>query len=163
MDGTLCHSGWVSTRNPGLGQRRAVGRYWPLAQIHHVAGERRVPQPGEYFPVFRRVQGVDWVLDPIQGHPREDPGQAQAVIAVEVGDADAGDLGGSDPGEQHLPLGPLAWVKQPSLAIPPQQVAVVVAAPGRCLARRTQNHQFAVRHSTRPYATHTVGTRPGQS
>jgi hypothetical protein len=100
------------------------------------------------------------VRDPIQGHPRENAGQAQAVIPVEMGDTDAGDPGRGDPGEQHPPLCPLTRVKQQSLAIPKQQVAVVVAAAGRRLARRAKNHQFPVRHSTRPYARHTDGTGP---
>jgi hypothetical protein len=33
------------------------------------------------------------------------------VIAVQMGDADAGDLAGRHPGEQHLPLGSLTWVE----------------------------------------------------
>ena len=120
-----------------------------------------MPQPREYLPVLRRVAGLHCVRHPVQGHPREHARQAQAVIPVEMRDADAGDPAGRDPGEQHLPLCPLARVEQQPLVIPQQQVTVVVAAAGGRLARRPEHHQLPVRHSTRPYARrHLTPDRP---
>jgi len=133
-------------------QHRARGLGWPFPQAHHVAVQRRMAQPAEYLLVLRRVAGIHRVRDPVQGHPREHAWQAEAVIPVEMRDADAGDPARRDPGKQHLPLCPLARVEQQPLAIPQQHVAVVVAATGGRLARRPKDHQFPVRHSNRPYA-----------
>jgi hypothetical protein len=111
-----------------------------------------MPQPREYLLVLRRVAGLYRVRYPVQGHPCEHAWQAQAVISVEMRDADPGDPACRDPGEQHLPLCPLARVEQQSLVIPQQQVAVVVAAAGRRLARRPEHHQLPAGHNYRPYA-----------
>ena len=86
--------------------------------------------------------------DPVQRHPLQHPGQAEAVIPVEMGDADPGDLGRCDPGEQHLPLRSLTRVEQQSFAAPAQQIAVVVTAAGGRLARGAKNHQLPVGHGT---------------
>ena len=97
---------------------------------------------------LRRITGLHRVRHPVQRHPLQHARQAQAVIPVEMRDADTGDLAGGDPGEQHLPLGALTRVKQQPLAIPPQQVPIVVTAAGGRLARRPQNHQLPVGHGT---------------
>ena len=86
------------------------------------------------------------MLDPVEGQPLEDAGQAEAVVAVEMGDADAGDGRRSHAGQQHLPLGALARVEQHALGVPPQQVAVVVAVAGGGLAGRPEHHELAGRH-----------------
>jgi len=121
-----------------------------------------MPEPREHLLVLRRVAGFDQVRHPVQGHPLQHARQAKAVIPVEMGDADPGDLAHRDPGEDHLPLGALTRVEQQPLAVPAQQVAVVVTAAGRRLARRAKNHQFTIRHDIRPYAGHTPGLRRRQ-
>ena len=70
---------------------------------------------------------VHRVRHPVEGEPLDDAGQAEAVVAVEVGEADPGDVVARDAGEQHLALGALARVEEDALAVPAQQVAVVVA------------------------------------
>ena len=80
------------------------------------------------------------LLPQVQGHPLEYARHPQAVVSVKVGDADAGDLAGRHPGEQHLPLGSLTRVEQQPFAVPAQEVAVVIAAAGGRLARRAENH-----------------------
>ena len=64
------------------------------------------------------------------------------MVTVEMGDADPVDVVRGDAGPQHLPLGALARVEQDALAVPAQQIAVVVAVPGGHLARGAQHHQF---------------------
>ena len=62
----------------------------PFGQVQHVAEQRRVPQPPENVLALRRVAHLHRVPYPVQRHPREHARQAQAVIPVKVGDADAG-------------------------------------------------------------------------
>ena len=150
--GTLCDSFLASRRELRCPGHRPVAVDRPLAQADRLAEQGRVPQPGEDLPVVRRVAGLHDVADPVQGHPLQHARQAQAVITVEVGDADAGDLARRDPGEQHLPLGSLARVEQQALAVPAQQVAVVAAAARGRLARRAKDHKLARGHGIRPYA-----------
>src|ERR1700733_3126522 len=124
---------WSSvTRRSGLHTERGGPHHqpcfgWAFPQVHRVAEHRRMPQPGEYLLVLSRIAGLHRVRYPIQGHPREHARQAQAVISVEMRDADPGDPARRDPGEQHLPLCPLTRVEQQSLVIPQQQVTIVVA------------------------------------
>lgn len=61
---------------------------------------------------------------------------------MEVGDADPVEVVGGDPGAQHLALGALAGIEEEALAVPAEEVAVVVAVPGGYLAGGTENHQF---------------------
>ncbi len=72
---------------------------------------------------------VDWVAHTIQGHPGQHARQPEAMITVHVGDADARDLRGRDPGVNHLALRPLAGIEKQALAIPAQHIAVVVTGP----------------------------------
>ena len=55
------------------------------------------------------------------------------------------------PEQQQLPLGALAGVEEEAFAVPPQQIAVVVAGTGRRLGGGPQHDQFAGGH--RPEAT----------
>ena len=142
----------------GCLEHRAAAVDRPFPQVHHVMEQGRMPEPREHLPVLRRVAGVDHVRHPVQGHPLQHARQAKAVIPVEMGDADPGDLAHRDPGEDHLPLGALTRVEQQPLAVPAQQVAIVVAAAGGCLARRAQHHQLTIRHGIRPYAGHGRGS-----
>ena len=57
---------------------------------------------------------------PVEGQPLQHAGQAEAVVAVEVAEADPGDLAGPHPGQQHLPLGALTRVEQQPFVVPPQ-------------------------------------------
>jgi hypothetical protein len=143
----------------GCLDHRAAACDGPFPQVHHIMEQGRMPEPREHLLVLRRVAGIDHVRHPVQGHPLQHAGQAKAVVPMEMGDADPGDLARCDPGEDHLPLGALTRVEQQPLAVPAQQVAVVVAAAGGRLARRAENHQFTIRHDIRPYAGHTPGIR----
>ena len=80
----------------------------------------------------------------VEVHPGKDAGQSQAVVAVEVGEADAVHVRAREARHQQLPLGALARIEQDVVPVPPQQVPVVVAVPGRRLTRRTQDHQLSV-------------------
>ncbi len=80
------------------------------------------------------------------------------MVAVEVGDADTRDVAGRDAGVLHLPLGALARVEEESVgAVPPQQISVVVPAPGRHLASRAENHESRALTSTTPEKVATPG------
>ncbi len=87
----------------------------------------------------------DRVRDAVEREPLHHAGHAQAVVAVEVRDEQAGDVGGGDAGVGHLPLGALAGVDEQALAVPAQQVAVVVALAGRHLARRPEHDELTHR------------------
>jgi hypothetical protein len=100
-------------------------------------------QPGELVPPGGRVVAVHRVVDLVEHQPGHDPGQPEAVVAVEVRDADPGDVRGRDPGQQHLALGALPRVEQEALFVPAQEVPVVVARARRRLARRPEHHEFA--------------------
>jgi hypothetical protein len=126
-----------------------IGLDWVLANVGPVVEQRCVPQAAEDLRVSRREVRVDRVRHLVQGHPLDHAGQAEAVIAVEVREADPVDLRGGDAGEQHLPLGALARVEENALGVPLQEVAIVVAGPGGRLARRPQHHQLTSRHEIR--------------
>ena len=132
-------------------QRRADDRALPdppLAQVQHVTEQRHVAQPLERLPAARRIAHLHQVRHAVQRHPRQHARQAEAVIAVQVGDADSGDLAGSDPGEQHLHSVPSPGPNSkpsPSSA----GVAVVIAGCGRRLARRAENDQLTIGHDAR--------------
>jgi hypothetical protein len=85
---------------------------------------------------------VDRVGHAVQGRPGEHARQSEAVVPVHVGEADPRDLSGRNTGVDHLALGPLTRIKQDALAVEPQQVAVVVAGPGRDLGGCAEHHQF---------------------
>src|SRR5207244_7182232 len=76
------------------------------------------------------------------------PRVPQAVVAVEVAQADPGHVGGADTGLQHLPLGALTRVEQQALTVPAQEVSVMSAGAGRYLARGSEHHQLT--HRNRP-------------
>jgi hypothetical protein len=88
----------------------------------------------------------DRVRDAVEREPLHHTGHAEAVVPVEVRDEQAGDVGGGDPCMGHLPLGALAGVDEQALAVPAQQVPVVVALAGRDLARRPEHDQLTYGH-----------------
>ncbi len=81
--------------------------------------------------------------DLVERQALHDAGQPQAVVAVEVRDADPPEGGGRHARQQHLALRPLAGVEQDPVAVPPQEVSVVVAVPGGRLTGRTEDHELA--------------------
>ncbi len=128
---------------------RAVAADRPFRQSQCVVlVQRRIAQPLEDLAVLGRVMGLDLVRHLVERQPLEYAGQAEAVVAVEMSDADAADLARRDAGELHLALRSLARIEQDSVGFPPEQVAVVVAATGRHLARSAENHEFPVGHGT---------------
>ncbi len=54
---------------------------------------------------------------PVERQSLEHPRQSEAVVAVEVGDADARDLGRTNADEQHLALRPLPAVNQEAVLV----------------------------------------------
>src|SRR5690606_2771984 len=54
---------------------------------------------------------------------------------------------GAHVGVDHLSLRPLAGVEQEALLVPAQEIAVVIAVPGRDLRRGAQHDEFADRHA----------------
>ena len=115
-------------------------------------------QPAEVLLPLGRVMAHDLMGYPVEGEPLQHTRQAQAVVTVEVRDADMRDFAGLDPGQQHLTLGSLAGVEQQPGAVPPQQIAIVVAVPGGRLACGAQHHQLTVRHGGLPYEAHGRGS-----
>lgn len=95
-----------------------------------------------------------WIVDRygqaslIECHPQDHAGQAETVVAVEMGDADPRDNSGGDTGERELALGALTRIEQHAFTVPAQQVPVVVALPRRRLAGRPQDDEFALGHPT---------------
>ncbi|HEX9516471.1 MAG TPA: hypothetical protein VF940_09890 [Streptosporangiaceae bacterium] len=127
---------------------RAIGIDWPFQQGNGLTVERRVPQPREYSGALRRVADLHRLRNLVERHPLKYAGQAEAVISVEVSDADAADLARRHTGELHLALRALARVEQQALGIPPEQIAIVIPAAGGHLTGSAENHQFPVGHGT---------------
>jgi hypothetical protein len=138
----------------------ATAAHGPFSQRERVMEQGRVPQAREDLVAFGRVMGLHHVGYPVQGHPLQHARQPQAVIAVKVRDADAGDLARGHAGEQHLALGSLPRVKQQAFSVPAQEVAVVVAVPGGRLARRAENNQLTIGHEPDPMARVTGVSSP---
>jgi hypothetical protein len=86
------------------------------------------------------------MADAVQRQALNDPRQTEAVVAVEVGDADVRDLRGRQAGQQHLPLRPLAGVEEDAQFVPLQEDGVVIARPRRHLAGGAEERHLADRH-----------------
>lgn len=117
-----------------------------LVQLDGLAVGGGVPQPVEEVLPARRVVRGHRVRHLVEVDPLDHPGEPEGVVAVEVGDADPVDVVRGDPGPQHLALGALAGVEEDALAVPAQQIAVVVAVPGGDLAGGAEHHQLAYGH-----------------
>lgn len=65
------------------------------------------------------------------------------MVPVEVGDADSAEAPGRHAGQQELALGAFARVEKDPIAVPAQQVAVLVAVPGGRLTRSPEDDQFS--------------------
>jgi hypothetical protein len=89
---------------------------------------------------------VDRVLGTVEREPLEHAGQTEAVVAVEVGDADAGDRARRDPGQGELTLGALAGIEKDPLVVPAQERPVVGPLPGGHLGGSPEDHQLPHRH-----------------
>jgi hypothetical protein len=88
-------------------------------------------------------------LDAIERQPLQHAGEAEAVVAVRVGDRHVVDRRGRDAGAGQLPLGALARVEQDPEPVPAEQVAVVVAFAGRDLAGGPEHDQLPHRGASR--------------
>ncbi len=129
----------VGVSDPGPGGGTTVDRNLLLAR-------RGEAQPIEVLLTAGRV--VDRHGDPtlIECPAHEHSGQAEAMIAVEVRDADPRDRCGGDVREHELALRALARVEQHTFTVPAQEVPVVVALSCRRLAGRPQHDELALRH-----------------
>jgi hypothetical protein len=67
---------------------------------------------------------------------------------------------GGDARVQHLPLGALSGVEEDALAVPAQQIAVVVAVPGRDLTGGAEDDEFAQGHRAGRYPGGHSNPRP---
>src|SRR5207302_9042114 len=90
----------------------------------------------------RGIVQVDRMRHAIQGHARKYSGQPEAVVAVDMRDADARDLAGRGTCLDHLPLGGFSRVEEQALAIPMEHISVMVAGPGRNLGGSAENNEF---------------------
>ncbi|MBB5748756.1 hypothetical protein GGQ69_001045 [Micrococcus sp. TA1] len=106
------------------------------------AGGQGDQRPDHGLPGDRIVQ-VHRVLHAVQRHAGEDTGHPIAVVTVDVGQADPPDPAGCHAREGHLPLGSLAGIEQEPLAVPQQQVAVLVALTGGDLRGGAEDHEFS--------------------
>ena len=82
------------------------------ARRDHPGRQTRAPQHGDLGGGRPGVVQDDRLHGLVDRPAQEHPGQAEAVVAVGVGDADAVIAGRGHAGEQHLPLGALAGVEQ---------------------------------------------------
>src|ERR1044072_2412488 len=120
---------------------RAVGGYRYLPNIGDVVKRRGMPESGEKLLTRRREVRVYGVLHTVQGQPLHDARKTKAVVAVEVRQAQPGDAARRHAGPQHLPLRALPGIEQNALAIPAQQVTVVITMTRRYLTGGAQHHQ----------------------
>ena len=73
---------WSGVHHAGSGHR-------PLADVDVLVEHRRVQEPVDVDLPTRRVQDLDGVAHPVERQALHDAGEAQAVVSVEMGDADA--------------------------------------------------------------------------
>src|SRR3954467_13859811 len=110
---------------------RAVGGYRYFPNIGDVVKCRGMPEAGEELLTRRREVRVHGVLHTVQGQPLHDARNPKAVVAVEVRQAQPRDAARRDAGPQHLPLRTLAGIEQNALAIPAQEITVVITMTRR--------------------------------
>ena len=82
----------------------------------------------------------------IQRHALQHSWNPEAMVAVKVGETQPGDGTCRDTCEQKLALSSLSGVEQQALAVPAQQITVVIPVAGRYLAGGTEHDQLAERH-----------------
>jgi hypothetical protein len=102
-----------------------------------------VPEPVVVLAATGREVRDHRVRHPVERDPLHDAGQAEAVVTVEVGDADPGQAAHRDAGDHQLALGALAGIEEDRLGVPAQQVTVLVAAAGRYLTGGAEDGQLA--------------------
>jgi len=112
---------------------------WSLAHVDVFVEHRRVQEPVDVDLAARGVQDLDGAVHPVERQALDDTGEAQAMVAVEVRDADAFEAPRRHAGEQQLALGTLARIKEDAVSVPTQQVAIVVAVTGGGLARSSKD------------------------
>jgi hypothetical protein len=104
---------------------------WVQPHVRAWGGERH--ERADHVVPGGGIVQMDRVRHTVEGQAGQDPGQAEAVIAVDMREADARDLGRRHAGMDHLPLGAFARIKEHALAVPKQQIAVMVPCAGRDL------------------------------
>jgi hypothetical protein len=80
----------------------------------------------------------------ISGHDRLGTGTRARSSATTMSRAN-----NSAAGQRQLPLAPFPWIEQQALAVPAQQVSVVVAMTGGHLTGGTEHDQLPDRHRSR--------------
>jgi hypothetical protein len=90
---------------------------------------------------------MDGVGASIHGKPLKDAGQTEAVISVKVSNANMVNRRSRNSGHRELALGSLSGIKQKALAIPTQQIRIVVPFPGGNLAGCSKSYQFPAVHT----------------
>ena len=116
--------------------------------VESVVEDARVPKPGEVLLTGGWVIGAKRMRCPVQRHALQHSWDPEAVVAMKVSQAQPGDGTGRNTCQEKLALGSLARVEQQALAIPAQQVSVVIAVACRHLAGGTEHDQLADRHAS---------------
>ena len=138
----------AAQREALVGVHDPRGVHGAAVDRHELLARRGQAEAIEVLLTARRVVDRHGVVAFVEGPAHDHARQAEAVIAVEVGDADPGHGRGRHPGDRELSLRALPGIEQQALAVPSQQVAVVVAMPRRGLAGRPQHDEFALAHTT---------------
>jgi len=102
---------WARVHHAGRGYR-------PLAHVDMLVEYGRVQEPVDVDLATRRVQDLDSMGHPVKGQALYNAGETQAVVSVEMGDADAAEGPGRHAGQQELALGALARIEQDPFVIP---------------------------------------------
>ena len=131
-------------RRTGIGDDRAGQRVG--AHVEGLVGNRRVAQAFEVGLTTCREVDVDGMLHLVEREAEQHAGKPEAVVAVEVRDADPRDRRPGGVGQDELALRALAGVEEEHFVVPTQQVPVVVAVARRRLPRGPQHDELARRH-----------------
>jgi hypothetical protein len=102
-----------------------------------------MPEPIDVGSTAGREVDVDRTRSSVEREPGQDPGKPEAMVAVEVRDADRRDRRGRHVSQQELTLGALTGVEEDRLVIPSQHIAVVVPGSRRHLRRGAEDHELS--------------------
>jgi hypothetical protein len=127
---------------------RAIASNGSFTQAGGIPENGGVPEPRECLPAVGRVAGLDNMRDLVERQPLDHARQAKAVVSVEMRQADAGDLARLHAREEHLSLRAFSRIEEQPLAVPPQQIAVLVAALRRRLTGSSEDDQLTVGHGS---------------
>ena len=138
----------------GLGGHRQLPDLGHRAPRHDRGGndhgliveDRRMTEPLVVLLACRRIGHPHRRLPPVECQALHDAGQSQAVVPVEMGDADLIDAAGGDAGHGQLALRALARVEHDADVVPQQEEGVVRTFSGRHLGGRAQHHDLSGGH-----------------